>query len=214
VNSLFQWLRRTVVRLSTGRGTSLAAIVFAKFALTTIPSGFLHAAEVAGVKVDPKVRVGGVDLVLNGAGLRRRFMTDVYIIGLYFSKRTTDSESAIDSAGPKRIALTFMRDVTAQSLVDALYEGVQDNTSRAEFARLKPSADALSAIMLPLGLARKGDVVALDYLPNVGAQVIMNGRVIGRPVPGHNLYRALLRIWLGDSPVDLNLKQALLAGAT
>ena len=127
-------------------------------------------------------------------------------------ERTTSAESAVDATGPKRIALTFLREVTALSLVDALYEGVRGSSTEAEFARLKASADALSAIMLPLGAAKKGDVVALDYLPNAGAQVVMNGRAVGLPVPGHDLYRALLRIWLGDAPVDVNLKRALLSG--
>ncbi len=92
MNSLFQWMRRT--------------IVFATFSWMTIP-GFVRAAEVAGVRIDPGARVGGVDLALNGAGLRQRFMVDVYVIGLYFAERTTSAESAIDAAGPKRIALTF-----------------------------------------------------------------------------------------------------------
>ena len=79
---------------------------------------------------------------------------------------------------------------------------------------MKASADALSAIMLPLRVAKKGDIVALDYLPEAGAQVVVNGRVVGRPVPDRNLYRALLRIWLGDAPVDAKLKRALLLGRT
>ena len=188
--------------------------MFTKLAFLAIPGDCVHAAEIAGIRVEPGVRVGGVDLVLNGAGLRQRFMTDVYVIGLYIARRTSSAESAIDAPGPKRIALTFLRDVTAQELVDALYEGVRDSTTETEFAKLKASADALSAIMLPLGVAKKGDTVALDYLPGAGAQVVMNGRAIGRPVPGRDLYRALLGIWLGNPPVDANLKGALLSGQT
>lgn len=177
-----------------------------------VPGEVAQAAEAAGVRVAPEARVGGIDLVLNGAGLRQRFTVDVYVIGLYFVKPTTSAELAIDAAGPKRIALTFMRDVTAQSLVDALYEGVRDGTTEVEFTRLKIYADALSTIMLPLGVAKKGDVVALDYVPGAGAQVVMNGRQIGQPVPSGDLYRALLRIWLGNPPVDAKLKNALLSG--
>ena len=64
--------------------------------------------------------------------------------------------------------------------------------------------------MLPLRTAKAGDVVALDYLPGAGSQVVMNGRAVGQPIPGHDLYRALLRIWLGEPPVDNNLKRLLL----
>ncbi len=201
---------RAIAPLPARRIACIAAMVFTQSALMGSPGGYVHAAEIAGVRVAPDARVADVDLVLNGAGLRRLFRANVYVIGLYFPQRTNSAESAFNGAGPKRIALTFMREVTAQSLVDALFEGVRDNSSEAEFAKLKASADTLSAIMLPLKVAKKGDIVALDYLPNTGAQVVMNGRVIGKPVPGHDLYRALLRIWLGDSPVDANLKRELL----
>lgn len=210
------FMRWTYSRLSRirGRGARAVAAIGIAFAVMTVPGSIVLAADVAGVQVEPGVRVAGVDLALNGAGLRKLFLADVYVIGMYFPERTTSAQSAIDSAGPKRIALTFMRDVTAESLVDALYEGVRDGSGETEFSTLKASADALSAIMLPLRVAKKGDIVALDYVPDAGAQVVVNGRAVGRPVPGRNLYRALLRIWLGDPPVDAKLKRALLLGRT
>jgi len=181
-------------------------------ALIAIGAGGAHAAEVAGIKVETRARVAGADLVLNGAGLRKMFFTDIYVIGLYVRERTASAESVTDVNGPMRISLTFLREVTAQDLVDALFEGVRDNTTAAEFSKLKASADSLSAVMLPLRLARKGDIVKLDFIPDAGAQVVMNGTAVGRPVPGRDLYRALLKIWLGDPPVDAALKRALLAG--
>jgi len=162
------------------------ALAFA-LAMICAPFDIASAAEVSGVRVDPQARVAGVELALNGAGLRRLFLANVYVIGLYMPERTNSADTAIEATGPKRIALTFLRDVTAQALVDAL-----------------------SAVMLPLRTAKAGDVVALDYLPGAGSQVVMNGRAVGQPIPGHDLYRALLRIWLGEPPVDNNLKRLLL----
>lgn len=177
-----------------------------------MPANTANAVEIAGIRVAPQASVGGTNLVLNGAGLRQRFMTDVYVIGLYLPAITTSAESAAAASGPTRIALTMMRDVTANALIEALHEGVRDNTTKAEFARLQASADALAAVMQPLHMALKGDVVALDYLPGIGAQVMVNGRAEGRPIPDRDLYRALLRIWLGTQPVDAELKRALLSG--
>lgn len=189
--------------LNVGAGLLLCALI-------AIGPGGARAAEVAGIRVETKARVAGVDLVLNGAGLRKMFFTDIYVIGLYVRERTASAESVTDVTGPTRISLTFLREVTAQDLVDALYEGVRDNTTATEFSKLKASADALSAVMLPLRLARKGDIVMLDFIPEAGAQVLMNGNAVGRPVPGRDLYRALLKIWLGNPPVDVALKRALL----
>lgn len=187
-------------------------IKLAAIALLVAAAATVNSAELAGVRIATSARVGGSDLMLHGAGLRQRFKTDVYIIGLYMMDAKHSADEAIRDAGPKRIALRLMRDITAQSLVDALYEGIRDNTSAAEFATLKPAADELAAIMLPLKVAKKGDVVALDYVPDSGSQIVVNGRTTGHPVPGQDLYRALLKIWLGDAPVDADLKRALLSG--
>ena len=189
-----------------GAGLACAAIAL----LIAHDSG--HAAEVAGVRLDPHVRIGGVELPLNGAGLRRMFLTDVYVIGLYFAGRAGTADDAIQSPGPKRIALTFLRDVTAQELVNALHEGARDSSSEAEFAEIKPAVEVLSATMLPLRMAKKGDSVALDYLPGTGAQVVVNRQPVGTPIASPALYRALMRIWLGSPPVDERLKRALLSG--
>jgi hypothetical protein len=190
----------------------IAALACSILLLPAIAGNAVHGAEVAGIRIDPEARVGGINLVLNGAGLRQKFMVDVYILGLYIPERTTSAEAVTDVTGTRRISLTFLRDVTAQALIEALHEGVRDNSSDAEFAKIKASADALAATMRPLGIAKKGETVALDYLPEKGSQVVMNGRPVGLPIPGRDLYRALLRIWLGHSPVDHNLKRALLTG--
>ena len=206
------------------------ALAFA-LAMMCAPFDIASAAEVSGVRVDPRARVAGVELALNGAGLRRLFLANVYVIGLYMPERTNSADTAIEATGPKRIALTFLRDVTAQALVDALYEGIRDSSTETEFTRLKTAADALSAVMLPLRTNARAKMLGItdgfvkvfatggmrtvlggvvDYLPGAGSQVVMNGRAVGQPIPGHDLYRALLRIWLGEPPVDNNLKRLLL----
>lgn len=195
-----------------GIARRFAAALLINVALLIVPGGVVCAAEVAGVRVAPTARVGGVDLVLNGAGLRRFLFVDVYVIGMYFVERTGSARVAIDAPGPKRISLIFTREVTAQSLIDALFEGIRDNSTEAEFNKLKGPADALSTIMRQLRVAKKGDIVALDYLPGAGVGVVMNGQLIGSPVPNPDLYRALLKIWLGEVPINADLKRDLLLG--
>jgi hypothetical protein len=60
-----------------------------------------------------------------------------------------------------------------------------------------------------VGRINQGGTVLLDYLPGIGTRVTING-VTRITIPGADFNRALLRIWLGDRPVDGRLKQALL----
>lgn len=173
---------------------------------------FAFAAEVAGVKLDDKLRIApdGPELVLNGAGVRTRFVVKVYAAGLYLTEKKGDAAAAVALSGPKRVSMVMLRDVTAQQMADALNEGMQANNPPGELDKLKPQVAELTSIMTALGQTKKGDVIALDFVPDVGTRVLFNGETKGKPIPGAEFYRALLRVWLGDKPADGDLKRGML----
>jgi hypothetical protein len=49
-------------------------------------------------------------------------------------------------------------------------------------------------------------------VPGVGTRVGIDGKERGKPIAGEDFHLALLRIWLGENPVDRDLKRALLGG--
>ena len=164
------------------------------------------AAEVAGVKIDEQTRVGSAELVLKGAGLRKRFFLQVYAMGLYVGDRNADP---VTQPGAKRIAIHMLRDVDADQFVGALSDGIRDNHSEAEARALEPRVAQLGAILAALKEAKKGMLITLDGVPG-GTLVSVDGKPAGKPIEGEDFYRALLRIWLGDKPVQDDLKKALL----
>lgn len=169
-----------------------------------------QAAEVAGVKVDEQIRVGSTDLLLNGAGLRSKLFIKVYVGALYVSQKASTPAAIVDSTAPRRMAMRMMRDVDADTLYGALEEGLKANHSAAEWAELKVPVDQLAALMKGIGQVREGDTVALDMTAE-GVVVTLNGNPRGKVV-AQGLSKALLKIWLGDKPVDASLKKALLGG--
>ena len=171
------------------------------------------AAEVAGVKVDDRVKVEANDLVLNGAGLRTKYFLKIYVSGLYLTEKRTNAGEVLALAGTKRITMRLMRDVSAKQLTDALELGIRDNTSAGERDALRGRLDELAGIMNTLQSAKEGDLIALDWLPRMGTRIVLNGEPRGKIIAGEDFYRALLRIWLGDDPAQESLKKALLGGS-
>lgn len=170
------------------------------------------AADVAGVKVPDTATVGGQELKLNGAALRQRAFFKVYVCALYLPARQATVAQALASPGPKRISMAMLRDVTAAQLIEALNDGIRQNNTPAEVEKLKPGIEALNKIMTGIGQAKSGDLVTLDFIPAAGSQVTLNGAAQGAPIPGEDFYRALMKIWLGDDPVDAGMKKALVGG--
>ena len=167
------------------------------------------AAEVGGIKLDDKVAVGGQDLVLNGAGIRTRVMFKVYVGSLYVPAKTADLAGVL-AKGPRRIQLNLLRSLSADQLVDALNDGLKENNTEAEMAAVKPQADQLTTIMKAFGEAKEGNVVTLDFVD--GATIVgFNGSPRGS-IPGDAFNHALTKIWLGEKPVQADLKKAMLGG--
>jgi len=169
-------------------------------------AGPAWAAEVEGVKIDDQARVADTELSLTGAGLRKRFLFQVYAIGLYVQDRKADP---ISQPGPKRVHIHMLRDVGAEPFIDALVDGIKANHTEAETKALEPRVKQLGATLAEIKEAKKGMTIALDW-NGKATQLVVDGKPAGQPIPGEDFYRALLRIWLGDRPVQEELKKSLL----
>jgi len=168
----------------------------------------LHAAEVAGVRIEERLQLGANELVLNGAGIRSKFFIKVYVGALYVGEKTSSPAAIIDSTAPRRVSMRLLRDLDAESLHAALDEGLRNNVPEAELAALKVQAEQLAGIMKGIGKAREGDTVAIDF-SGEGVSVALNGQARGK-VAGAAFARALLKVWLGEKPADASLKKAML----
>jgi hypothetical protein len=172
-----------------------------------------HAAELEGVNLEDRIRVDGRELQLNGLALRTRFIFKVYVAGLYLPAKATSANEAIYAKGPKRIILVMMRDATAEQFFESIDGGMRANNSEAQIAAVKTQVDELMTMIRAVGQSKKGARIVLDYAPsNGGTTLFVDGVAQGKPMAGEPFFQALLRIWLGEDPVQLDLKEALLGG--
>ncbi len=169
-------------------------------------------AELEGVKLEPSAQVGTAALQLNGAGLRTRAFFKVYVAALYVPQKSADAAALLAQKGPRRITLTMLRNIDADSLSGALNDGLKANHSEAQLAGWKTQIETLNASLKAAGEARKGDVIQIEFTPEAGTRVLLNGQPRGTAMPGEDFLTALLRIWLGDKPADAALKKGLLGG--
>jgi len=184
-------------------------ILFA-FLCALMTLGAQAATDVAGIKFEPQATVGGQPLVLNGAGLRKKFFFKVYAAGLYLPARSADAAGVMGADVPRRIDLTLLRDVSAEKFVASLQDGLKANQSAAALTALKPRIDAFSKTLLDLKQAGEGQRYQMDYTPATGTQLRVDGKAVGSAIAGSDFFNALLSVWLGEHPVQADLKDALL----
>jgi hypothetical protein len=190
-------MNRTV-NMAAAASFGLSVGMFASVAL---------AAEVGGVKLDDKVSMGAQELVLNGAGVRTRVVFKVYVASLYLPQKAADLAGVL-SKSPRRIQLNILRALSGDQLVDALNEGLAENNTAAELGAVKPQVEALATIMKSLKEVKEKDVITLDFVDGA-TRIGLNGEAKGS-ISGDAFNQALTKVWLGDKPVQVDLKKSLL----
>ena len=171
------------------------------------------ALEIEGVKLDEKIVLakGGPPLVLNGAGVRHKLaFVKVYVGSLYLQEKKSDSDAIFADTGAKRVTMHILaNEVTAQDLISSVNNALAVNLSPHELALVEKRIRDLNTMMGTIKTLGKGGAVQLDYLPDVGTRITVNGEE-KLTIPGADFFAALLHIWIGNKPVDGRLRDAML----
>jgi Chalcone isomerase-like len=171
----------------------------------------VNALELAGIPVADKQQIGKASLLLNGAGIRSKNFFDIYICSLYLTQKQTTSEAIFADEHERRILMHFVYSLGSKRLYNAFKDGIEANHSPAELAALTGQIKQMEQIFDSVAQVNVDDVITIDYLPAVGTRISLNATTRGI-IPGAEFYRALLRIWLGNEPVQRDLKKAMLGG--
>ena len=182
-------------------------------ALLAMAVSSAYAATVGGVKYDDTLKVGGKELQLNGAGVRTKFIVKVFTLGLYLQDKQSSTEEIFKSDTPRRIRLAMLRDVSSEDFGNAFMTGINQNSTTAEKAKIAHQIGKYGELFASLEGLKKGDVLDLDYIPGQGTICSINGKRVGDPAPTLEFHNAIMKIWLGEKPVDASLKPKLLATA-
>lgn len=158
------------------------------------------------------VVVGDRTLRLNGLGLRGVAWIRAFVAGLYLAAPTADAAQILSMPGPKRLHLRVMIDAPARELAKSFGNGVRRNEPESVQQQLAERMVSFQSDIEGLGPLAVGDRIDVDFVPGRGAQLIHNDRQVGAPVPGDEFFRAILKIFIGERPVDARLKEGLLGG--
>ncbi len=173
-------------------------------------AGWASALSVAGKDFSDHIRLADADLVLNGVGVRAVAWIKGFAAGLYLTEKAEHAHQVLSAPGPKRVRMVMLMDASASEFSKAVRGGVRKNSADADWVRLQKPVDELGRVIDTLGTLKSGDVVDLDFAPAHGVTLKVNGHQHGAPVASSDLYGGILKIFVGEQPVDQRLKAGLL----
>ncbi|MFA6570770.1 MAG: chalcone isomerase family protein [Bacteroidota bacterium] len=181
-------------------------IIFLIFLLFTFSS--LESREIKGIDMPDALKSGNENLVLNGAGVIKKLLFKVYIIGLYVQQKTSDENELLNQDKSYIIRLHFVRNgVTSDKIIDAWNTGFSKATG-AKTDNIKNEIKQFNS-WFDKDEVNENDIFQFDYKSGTGVRVYINGKLKGT-IGGFAFRKALLGIWLGSNPRDEGVKEDLL----
>ncbi len=184
------------------RKTAISLVIFL-IAAASISN--LNASSLAGVTLPDTAQVGGKTLMLNGLGIRTKYMVKVYVAGLYLEQKSSDPNAIIKSDTPKQIVMKFLHGASKSQMTDAFDESFSNNTPEAK-KTMKADIDRLLGA---LDTVKTGDQMVFTYVPGTGTSLAINGQD-KVTIAGPAFAQVLLSVWLGPKPPNADLKKGML----
>ncbi|MFP4477665.1 MAG: chalcone isomerase family protein [Desulfatibacillaceae bacterium] len=180
--------------------------IIAIAALLLLANG-AHAEKIAGVEIPEKMELCNQNLVLNGAGIRKKLWVKVYIGALYVENKSSSDTALLNADESMAIRMHFVYDkVGADDMVDS-WSGSLGETSKDYMTQGQDRVEKFKALF-------NRDIVENDkydmvYAPDKGTTVFFNDRELGS-IEGLDFKKALFAVWLGDDPPNDALKEGML----
>lgn len=165
------------------------------------------AGELNGVKMPDEISVDGHALKLNGMGLRKKFIVDVYVAGLYVEHQSKDAAVILKNDETRRVDMKMLRDLDAKTIIDAIRTGFDKNAA----AQLPALKERLDAFCSQIPNVKKGQTLVISYLPGKGTSIAGAGEATF--IAGKDFADALFSVWIGKVPVDDGLKAGMLGAS-
>lgn len=178
-------------------------------------SGLLFAAE--QTEEEKLLAVQRVDIIdkpalMIGMGLTQRMSDDYYIAALYLEENVQFDGSDVFLYEPVvrrmefRIASTSS--VSARSFARKLAEGIRINNNRDDISKQKAQLARLMKYFR--GTYKRGDIIKFDYHNSFGTRISLNSRVLGEIPRSNDLYKLLVKVWVGERPPSSRFKEGIM----
>ncbi len=169
------------------------------------------AIEVGGKQVPDTLKAGNENLLLNGAGIRKKFGMKIYACGLYLKQKNNNGNKVLMADEPMAIRLHIISSLVSPKKMSKStrkgFKGSMAALSSSIKTNIQPQIEQFIALFQDgISVDDKYDLI---YLPGVGVQAYKNGK-LKTTVKGLDFKKALFGIWISDKPIKKGLKNEML----
>lgn len=169
------------------------------------------AMEIGGVTMPDTLKSDTADLILNGAGLRKKYGFKVYAGALYLTQKSSDGAAIIDSTDPMAIKMVWRRGAPIKKINQVFQESF-NQAAGDQYNALKTDIESFMSWITSQD-AEKNDTWTYIFEPGKGVLVYVkrgdDEKLMGT-LSNPEFKKILFKIWLGEPPCDKELKEGML----
>ncbi len=150
---------------------------------------------------------GGPELRLKGAATKSNARQAIYVGGLYLQNDSQSVTDLLSNTGAKRFLIKTNDVVKPESIIRAINLGITVNHTEQELNSLAGAIEEFNRIWK--AEVKQGDEVFVDFTASGETQISVNGATKGM-IAGELFYQAFLKTWLGDKPLNQDIKKQLM----
>lgn len=187
-----------------------------------VSSTCVSALEIGGVTLPDTMKGGDSNLLLNGAGIRRKFGLKVYAVGLYLKAKNSNSAAVVNADEPMGLQCKFRMAIPPSKVDEVFYESFAESMKIPKASDYGPKTTYGSIskeVVTFMGYVDKREVTKTDtwiftYIPGKGTEIKINDgkkdNLFG-VIKGLEFKKALFGIWIAEhAPVGGSLRDELL----
>lgn len=187
-----------------------------------LSSTCVSALEVGGVVLPDTMKGGDANLLLNGAGIRRKFGLKVYVVGLYLKAKNSSNAAILNGDEPIGLQCKFRMSIPSRKIDEVFYESFGESMKipkNGNYTAQSTYGSITKEVVTFMGYIDKRDVGKTDtwiftYIPGKGTEIKINDGTkdeLFGVIKGQEFKKALFGIWIADhAPVGSSLRDELL----
>ena len=185
----------------------MQALRFLSFSLLFVSLTAFMPVKVGDVNLPDTFMAGKEKLILNGGGIRSKYLINLYIGGLYLRKKEKEPQKIVDANEEMCVRIHIVSSyVTNEKLEEAMREGFKTSMG-GNSSSLKKEIDQIVGAFSDK--VKIGDEYDMLYIPNSGVTIRKNG-IDKITISGFAFKKALFGIWFGKVPADVDLEEGML----
>tara|TARA_B100001094_G_scaffold270989_1_gene276067 strand:+ start:154 stop:789 length:636 start_codon:yes stop_codon:yes gene_type:complete len=161
------------------------------------------------IKLKSTLNINKHDLHFNGGAVRDKFFIDLYIASLYTTESQTKAQQVLKTNKANAIHIHILSKLISNTkMQSALIDGLKQATNN----KIKPFTAQIETLVRAFDEPiKQGDEFLLLSEPGAGLRVYKNN-MVKETIEGESFRKAILKIWLGEDPVQTSVKFAMLEG--